>query len=75
MEKRPNNYFDGIPIHRSQIVILFIVVLAYFFDQMDNMVLGYVAPSVMKTFGITMQEFAPAQSDCHSVYCGAGLFF
>ena len=62
MEKRPNNYFDGIPIHRSQIVILFIVVLAYFFDQMDNMVLGYVAPSVMKTFGITMQEFAPAQS-------------
>ena len=62
MEKRPNNYFDGIPIHRSQIVILFIVVLAYFFDQMDNMVLGYVAPSVMRSFGIGMQEFAPAQS-------------
>lgn len=62
MEKRPNNYFDDIPIHRSQMVILAILVLAYFFDQTDNMVLGYVAPSVMKTFGITMKEFAPAQS-------------
>lgn len=62
MEKRPNNYFDGIPIHRNQFVILAILVLAYFFDQTDNMVLGYVAPSVMKSFGITMQQFAPAQS-------------
>lgn len=26
------------------------------------MVLGSLAPSVMKTFGITMKEFAPAQS-------------
>lgn len=41
---------------------MFIVVLAYFFDQMDGTVLGYVAPSVMKTFGITIQDFAPAQS-------------
>ena len=39
-----------------------IIVLAYIFDQMDNMVLGYVAPSVMRSFGIGMQEFAPAQS-------------
>ena len=62
MEKRPNNYFDDIPIHHNQMVILAILVLAYFFDQTDNMVLGYVAPSVMKTFGITMKEFAPAQS-------------
>ena len=62
MEKRPNNYFDDIPIHRNQMVILAILVLAYFFDQTDNMVVGYVAPSVMKTFGITMKEFAPAQS-------------
>ena len=41
---------------------MFIVVLAYFFDQMDGTVVGYVAPLVIKTFGITIQEFAPAQS-------------
>lgn len=60
--KRPNNYFDGIPTHSNQIKVFMIIVLAYIFDQMDNMVLGYVAPSVMKTFGIGMKEFAPAQS-------------
>lgn len=62
MKGRPNNYFDDIPIHRKQFCIMFIVVLAYFFDQMDGTVVGYVAPSVMKSFGITIQEFAPAQS-------------
>lgn len=44
MEKRPNNYFDGIPIHRNQMVILAILVLAYFFDQTDNMVLATWPP-------------------------------
>lgn len=61
-EKRPNNYFDGIPTHSTQIKAFMIIVMAYIFDQMDNMVLGYVAPSVMKSFAITMKEFAPAQS-------------
>lgn len=61
-EKRPNNYFDDIPTSHRQIKVFMIIVLAYIFDQMDNMVLGYVAPSVMRSFGIGMQEFAPAQS-------------
>lgn len=60
--KKPNNYFDGIPTHSTQIKVFTIIVLAYIFDQMDNMVLGYVAPSIMHTFGIGMKEFAPAQS-------------
>ena len=61
-EKRPNNYFDGIPTSHKQIQAFICVVLAYIFDQIDNMILGYVAPSVMHSFGISMQEFAPAQS-------------
>lgn len=61
-EKRPNNYFDDIPTSHRQIKVFMIIVLAYIFDQMDNMVLGYVAPSVMRSFGIGMQEFTPAQS-------------
>lgn len=40
-EKRPNNYFDDIPTSHRQIKVFMIIVLAYIFDQMDNMVLGY----------------------------------
>lgn len=38
------------------------VVFAYFFDQLDNNVLGFAAPSIMRSFGIDMATFAPAQS-------------
>lgn len=61
-EKVKNNYFDGLPVHSKQIVLYIIIVAAYFFEQVDNAILGYVAPAVMKTFGIGMAEFAPVQS-------------
>ncbi len=61
-EKIVNHYFDGIPTHRNQLLALMCVVFAYFFDQIDNNVLGFAAPSIMRTFDITMTTFAPAQS-------------
>ena len=61
-EKISNNYFDGIPTHRNQLLALMCVVFAYFFDQLDNNVLGFAAPSIMRSFGIDMATFAPAQS-------------
>lgn len=61
-EKIPNNYFDGIPTSRKQLLALMCVVFAYFFDQIDNNVLGFAAPSIMRSFGIGMTTFAPAQS-------------
>lgn len=60
--KITNNYFDGIPTHRNQLLALMCVVFAYFFDQIDNNVLGFAAPSIMHSFGIDMTTFAPAQS-------------
>ena len=59
-EKISNNYFDGIPTHRNQLLALMCVVFAYFFDQLDNNVLGFAAPSIMRSFGIDMATFAPA---------------
>lgn len=49
-EKISNNYFDGIPTHRNQLLALMCVVFAYFFDQLDNNVLGFAAPSIMRSF-------------------------
>lgn len=60
--KIANHYFDGIPTSRRQLLALMCVVFAYFFDQIDNNVLGFAAPSIMRSFEIDMTTFAPAQS-------------
>lgn len=61
-QKFKNNYLDGLPVSRKQFFLYMIIVAAYFFEQVDNAMLGYVAPAVMNTFGLSMQEFAPANS-------------
>ncbi|TEB06418.1 MFS transporter [Pelotomaculum propionicicum] len=60
--KIKNNYFDGMHIRGRHLVLYAIIAMVYFFEQLDNMLLGFVAPAVIKTFGITAQLFAPAQS-------------
>lgn len=61
-QKVKNNYLDGMPVSSKQFTLFMIIVSAYFFEQVDNAMLGYVAPAVMKTFGLTLQQFAPANS-------------
>lgn len=61
-QKIKNNYLDGLPVSRKQFFLYMIIVAAYFFEQVDNAMLGYVAPAVMNTFGLSLQEFAPANS-------------
>ena len=34
--RRANNYFDGMAVTGYHKVIFFIIMLAYFFEQMDN---------------------------------------
>ncbi len=57
-----NNYFDGLPVRTRHKILFVIIAMFYFFEQLDNMLLGFVAPAVIKTFQIGIKEFAPVQS-------------
>ncbi len=47
--KVKNNYFDGLPVSKLHIAIFFIIMLAYFFEQVDNWNFGFIAPAMMKS--------------------------
>lgn len=49
---RANNYFDGIAVTGGHKVIFFIIMLAYFFEQMDNWNFGFIAPAVFASWGL-----------------------
>ncbi|HWQ62033.1 MAG TPA: MFS transporter [Negativicutes bacterium] len=55
-EKIANNYFDGLPLTPFHKVLYFIIMLAYFFEQMDNWNFGFIAPQLVKTWGLTMAD-------------------
>lgn len=55
-EARPNNYFDGLKVTTLHKVLFFIIMLAYFFEQMDNWNFGFIAPALMKSWGLTMAD-------------------
>ncbi len=54
--RRANNYFDGMAVTGYHKVIFFIIMLAYFFEQMDNWNFGFIAPQLVKTWGLTMAD-------------------
>lgn len=54
--KRINNYFDCLPVTRTHKTLFFIIMLAYFFEQMDNWNFGFIAPQLVKTWGLTMAD-------------------
>ena len=47
-----NNYFDGIAVTTKHKLIFFIIMLAYFFEQMDNWNFGFIAPAIFKSWGL-----------------------
>ncbi|MEL1136338.1 MFS transporter [Desulfitobacterium sp. THU1] len=51
-----NNYFDGLEVTSVHKILFFIIMLAYFFEQMDNWNFGFIAPALMKSWGITMAD-------------------
>ncbi|SHK39225.1 MFS transporter [Desulforamulus aeronauticus] len=53
-----NNYFDGLPVSRGHFGLFLIIVLAYFFEQLDNNNFSFVAPALIKSWGITMEDIA-----------------
>ena len=54
--KRVNNYFDCLPVSKIHKLLFFIIMMAYFFEQMDNWNFGFIAPSLIKSWGLTMDD-------------------
>ena len=54
--KVKNNYFDGMAVTGSHAVVFFIIMLAYFFEQMDNWNFGFIAPALIGSKFMTIQE-------------------
>ena len=55
-QKTPNNYFDGLQVTGKHKLIFFIIMLAYFFEQMDNWNFGFIAPAVFSSWGLSKEE-------------------
>ena len=57
-----NNYFDGLPVTKKQIFLYVIIVLAYFFEQLDNNNFSFIAPALIKSWGIQKTQIAQVTS-------------
>ena len=51
-----NNYFDGLPVSGRHKAVFFIIMIAYFCEQMDNWNFGFIAPALMHNWGLTMKD-------------------
>lgn len=54
--KKKNNYFDGLLVTGMHKVIFFIIMMAYFFEQMDNWNFGFIAPAIFSSWGLSAEE-------------------
>ena len=55
-QKISNNYFDGLPVTGPHKAIFFIIMMAYFCEQMDNWNFGFIAPALMHSWGLTLKD-------------------
>ena len=51
-----NNYFDGLMVTGRHKLIFFIIMLAYFLEQMDNWNFGFIAPAIFNSWGLDKTE-------------------
>ena len=51
-----NNYFDGLTVCKKHKMIFMIIMVAYFFEQITNWNFGFIAPSLIKSWGLTMAD-------------------
>ena len=56
VQKIPNNYFDGMQVTGFHKVVFFIIMMAYFCEQMDNWNFGFIAPALMHSWGLEMKD-------------------
>jgi putative MFS transporter len=57
-EKISNNYFDGLPVTGIHKFVFYIIMLAYFFEQLDNWNFGFIAPALQQSWGLQMTDIA-----------------
>lgn len=50
--KKKNNYFDGIPVSKMQFFLFMIIIIAFFFEQMDNQNFSYIAPALISSWNL-----------------------
>ena len=50
--KKPGNYFDGLPVTGHHLILFFIIMAAYFFEQVDNWNFGFIAPVLIQSWGL-----------------------
>jgi len=53
-----NNYFDGLKPTTIHVALFLTIMLAYFFEQMDNWNFGFIAPVLFGHWGFAPQEVA-----------------
>lgn len=53
-----NNYFDGIPVTGIHKLLFFIIMGAYFFEQLDNWNFGFIAPAMAQSWNLQMTDIA-----------------
>ena len=57
-----NNYFDGLAVTGRHKAVFFIIMIAYFCEQMDNWNFGFIAPALMHNWGLTMRVGQTAEA-------------
>lgn len=48
-EKKVNNYFDGLPVSKMHMFLFMIIIMSYFFEQMDNNNFSFIAPALISS--------------------------
>lgn len=56
--KISNNYFDGLAVTGVHKLLFFIIMGAYFFEQLDNWNFGFIAPALAKSWNLQMTDIA-----------------
>ncbi len=54
--KITNNYFDGLAVTGPHKAIFFIIMAGYFCEQMTNWNFGFIAPALMRSWGLSMND-------------------
>lgn len=72
-ERVKNNYFDGYPMKKKQYLIMIVMILGYFFEQLDNQILNFAGPNIMHSMNIATPEWASMQSMFMLGMCAGGV--
>src|SRR5665648_638956 len=61
IKKTSNNYFDGLKVTSIHKALFYVIMMAYFFEQMDNWNFGFVAPALIQQWGLKMADIGTIQ--------------